>query len=123
MDDFKGHEKIILKESDNNVLYTFEHTVTSATTTSGYLPSGANLSAVTTTSYKISGGDLHEVDDLIVDSQIAPYNNTYVLANLKFPATNGTGRYGILFEITYGASKVKTSWFANIWAVNADGSL
>ena len=125
MDSFKGHEKIKLMASkdrsvyDNNILFIFEHTVTTDTTT-GFLPSGSVLSAVETTSYKISGGDLHEVDDLIVDSQLAPYNNNYVLVNLKFPLINGPGRYGIEFKLTFGSS-VKSSYFGNVWCTEIDG--
>ena len=122
MDDFKGHEKIIVRENDTNVLYVFEYTVTSDTTASGYLPSGAVLSAVETTSYKISGGTITETDDLIVSAEIAPYNNRQVLVVFKFPATNGTGIYGIEFKLTYGVGKTKTAWFANIWATDPEGS-
>ena len=96
LDSFIGTKDIILQPSCSKVPYTFTFTTcSSATANDGHLPYGTNISSVVVTASKDDG--TVATSDLINSSSVA--TNT-ITVKLKYPSTNGTGRYFLNFAIT-----------------------
>ena len=110
--DFKGSKKITLKSNDSAVVYTFRHTVSTATAR-GWLPVGSTITSVSVASYKLSSGAWSSVSDLVVSSEISGAD---IRVSLKYPSTNGAGRYKIVLSAGADTFGTKDAEFNQIFA-------
>lgn len=114
MPSFQGHDEIILRPDDTGSQYSFEVTqCSSATANDGFLPYGVSVSSITVTTHKRDSNNT-TVTDIIVGTPSVVDNVVY--ATLKYPSTNGEGRYKLKIVAALDTGKDKELVFDRIKA-------
>ena len=90
---------VVIKQGDDAVPISLQLSVcSSATANDGYLPYGTNISSVAVTSYKMD--DDRTVTTDLIEAGYTTVANNIVYCRLQYPATNGTGYYGLKILMT-----------------------
>jgi len=114
MPNIKGRTKVILQPDDTKVGITIRvKAASTATANDGYIPYGLTVSGVASTVYDEDGTD--------VTSDIKYANPTvsggeYVKIELKYPTTNGEGRYTLSHLLTLSDGGTRELDFSRIYA-------
>lgn len=102
--DVIGNEEFLLRTGDKKIAQ-FEATVcSSATANDGTIPFGRVVSTVAVKAYKQDNLS-SEVTTDIIDGTPTELNNV-VSITLKYPTTNGPGRYQLRFALTLDDGKI-----------------
>ncbi len=111
MADVEGHEIIQLRPGDK-ITYEYDASPASAADANdGAIPYGTNVSSVVVTGFK---GDVDATSDLIQQSSVG---SNIVQVQLKYPATNGGGKYQLRFALTLDNSEVINKRHDNVKAL------
>lgn len=110
--DFKGNTAFYLRSGDN-LGREWEITVcSSASANDGQIPYGLSVVSVDTIAYDKDNSD---VTSDLVDGTPSVTNNI-ISGNIKYPTTNGVGRYKLSFLLTLSNGKQKRVEFDTIFA-------
>ena len=110
MRDVQGHKVITLKPSDS-LTYEFAAAPSSTRTSNdGAVPFNTNVSSVAVTAYK---GKTAATTDIVVQSSVAA---NIIQVELKYPATNGGGKYQLRFALTLDNGEVVNKRFDELYA-------
>lgn len=114
MPDFKTQGQIILQENDN-MGYSFEITVaSSASANNGFIPFDTTVSSVVVVAYDKNNEVV--TSDLIFGTPTV--TNNIISMQLKYPVTNGEGRYKITMILTLDNGDVKEADFDRVYVKN-----
>jgi len=116
--DFTPHKDVILYEGDDNIGLSFYFKQTSsATSNSGWLPYGTNISSAQVDELDSSGVDTtglvyNATISIATDQSIDGYTADKVSFKVKHPAVNG--RFGLKFKLTLNDGTIKHAIFKRL---------
>ena len=106
----EGHEVIQLRPGDK-ITYEYDASpASSAVANDGAIPYGTTVSSVAVIAFK---GDVDATSDLIQQSS---ESSNIVQVQLKYPATNGGGKYQLRFAITLDNGEIINKRHDNVYA-------
>ena len=114
MPNVTGNRNIIIQPQDTKIGLTIRVTICStATANDGYIPFSTTVSGVATTIYNEAGVDVTS-DLLYAGATISGGQDIKV--ELKYPLTNGDGRYKLSYLLTLSDASTKELDFNRIYA-------
>jgi len=110
MADVQGHKTINLRPGDSVTYEWNAPACSSRGGNDGAIPFGTTLSSVVVKAYK---GSVDVTSEIVVQ---AAADGNIVQAELKYPATNGGGKYELRFALTLDNSEVINKRFNELYA-------
>jgi hypothetical protein len=110
MSDVQGHKVITLRPGDSVTYEWAASPCSSRVANDGTIPYGTNVSSVAVTAYK---GKEVATSDIVVQSSVAA---NIVQAELKYPVSNGGGKYQLRFALTLDNGEVVNKRFDELYA-------
>lgn len=109
-----GNRNIIIQPLDTKIGLTIRVTICStATANDGYIPFGTTVSGVSSTVYSETGVD---VTSDIVYAGATVSGGQDIKIELKYPTSNGDGRYKLSYLLTLDDTSTKELDFNRIYA-------
>src|SRR5210317_1679840 len=108
--DVQGHKLITLRPGDSLTYEWSAPPCSSAVANDGAIPFGTNVSSVVATAYK---GKTVVTSDVVVQSAVA---SNVVQVTLKYPVTNGGGKYELRFALTLDNAEVVNYRHSELYA-------
>ena len=112
MDSFTSADTITVQPGSATVPYTFTFAAaSSATANDGSIPYNTTISGADVKAFNEAGTDV--TSDLIASES---NSTTVVTVNLKYPSSNGAGRYSLEFVLTLSSGATMEFDFTRVFA-------
>lgn len=119
MPNIKGTTKVLLQPGDTKVGITIKvKAASSEVANDGYIPYGTTISNVVTTIYDEDGTDV--TSDIVYASPTISAGSGYddIKIELKYPSTNGEGRYSLKHLLTLDDGGTRELDFSRIYCTD-----